>query len=502
MEHNKLSLEYDRNLINSILNSINTKYTILYLYIIRKDLFNNLDEDLLNNYERIIILDDIYKYNTEILWDQEFIEIIIDLGLFKNIRSYNEYKQKDDDFILKMGEYTITTEKNIILTPKNTLFQMITKRFKSLPQKDFELGLTKLKEVRCEASGAIHHFIYEVGDQDYILSDDIYDILDQFGNIYQAIKIEPTSDGLLEICKEIKEKIVNIVMIFDPILNNKTVIEKLTKVLEFNKKEGKLEITEIALKLKMFDKNIILSISNIDFQILRNYQDEMERINKQLIEIKSNYTGNQDYLKFLEKIPLEFKGLQQTLIEIRDNAVGAKKAVTELENRIKSGVSGEFDILHEKKEILYQEIELNPSIDSLLQACKEIKDKTVNFIRIFNPILNNMVIIGKIKKSLEKNEDFINLKEKEPLEIAEISINLRFIHKNIRLLLSNSDFQILTNYKDELETIYKKLNEIESSTTEDEISQDTLNEMRESIIGARKSVLDIEKRMTSIINDK
>jgi hypothetical protein len=182
------------------------------------------------------------------------------------------------------------------------------------------------------------------------------------------------------------------------------------------------------------------------------------------------------------------------LIEIRDNAVGAKKAVTELENRIKSGVSGEFDILHEKKEILYQEIELNPSIDSLLQACKEIKDKTVNFIRIFNPILNNMVIIGKIKKSLEKNEDFINLKEKETLEIAEISINLRFIHKNIRLLLSNSDFKILT--------IYKKLNEIESSTTEDEISQDTLNEMRESIIGARKSVLDIEKRMTSIINDK
>jgi len=502
MEHNKLSLEYDRNLINSILNSINTKYTILYLYIIRKDLFNNLDEDLLNNYERIIILDDIYKNNIEILWDQEFIEMVIDLGLFKNIRSYNEYRQKDDDFILKMGEYTITTEKNTILTPKDTLFQMITKRFKSLSLNDFELGLTRLKEVRCEVSGIVHHFIYEVGDNDYILSDDFYDILDKFGNIYQAVKIEPTSDGLLEICKEIKEKIVNIVMIFDPMLNNKTVIEKLTKALEFNKKEGKLEITEIALKLKSFDKNIILSISNIDFQILRNYQDEMERINKQLIEIKSNYTGNQDYLKFLEKIPLEFKGLQQTLIEIRDNAVGAKKAVTELENRIKSGVSGEFDILHEKKEILYQEIELNPSIDSLLQACKEIKDKTVNFIRIFNPILNNMVIIGKIKKSLEKNEDFINLKEKETLEIAEISINLRFFQKNIRLLLSNSDFQILTNYKDELETIFKKLNEIESSNTEDEISQDTLNEMRESIIGARKSVLDIEKRMTSLINDK
>ncbi len=502
MEHNKLSLEYDRNLINSILNNKNTKYTILYLYIIRKDLFNNLDEYLIHQYERAIILDDIYKNDVELLWDQEFIEKVIDFRLFKNIRSYREYDQKEGNFIIKMGEYTITIEKNTILTPKETLFRIITKRFKSLNRRDFELGLTKLKEVRCEVSGMVHHFIYEVGDDDYVLSDDFYDILDQFGNIYQAIKIEPTSDGLLEICKEIKKKIYNIVMIFDPILNNKSVIKKLNKALDINKKEDELEITEIAIMLKMLEKDIILSISNIDFQILCNYQDEMERINKQLMKIKSNYTGNQDYLKFLENIPLEIKEIQETLIKIRDNASGAKRAVSELENRIKSRVSGEFDILREKKEIFYQEIEIDSSIDSLLQACKEIKDKTVNIIRIFTPILNNEVIIGKIKKTLEKNEDFVNLKEKKTLEIAEISLNLRVIHKNIRLSLSNTDFQILTNYKDELETLYKKLNDIESGATEDKISQENLNEMRENIIGARKSVLDIENRMIIIKNNK
>ena len=498
MEHNKLSLEYDRSLINSILNNKNTKYTILYLYIIRKDLFNNLDGYLINQYEKAIILDNIYKNDVELLWDQEFIEKVIDFGLFKNIRSYREYDQKEGNFILKMGEYTITTEKNTILTPKETLFHMITKRFKSLYRRDFELGLTKLKEVRCEVSGIVHRFIYEIGDDDYVLSDDFYDILDQFGNIYQAIKIEPTSDGLLEICKEIKKKIYNIVMIFDPILNNKSVIKKLNKALEINKKEEELEITEIAIKLKMLEKDITLSISNIDFQILHNYQDEMERINKQLIEIKSNYTGNQDYLKFLENVPLEIKEIQETLIKIRDNAIGAKRAVSELENRIKSRDSGEFDILHDKKEIFYQDIEIDSSIDSLLQSCKEIKDKTVNIIRIFTPILNNEVIIGKIKKTLEKNEDFFNLKEKQALEIAEISLNLRVLKKNIRLSLSNTDFQILTNYKDELETLYKKLNDIKSGATEDNISQETLNEMRENIIGARKAVLDIENRMISI----
>ena len=502
MEHNKLSLEYDRNLINSILNNINTKYTILYLYIIRKNLFNNLDKDIIDRYERVILVDDIYKNNVESFWDQDFIDKIIDLGLFKNIRSRREYDQKDGDFILKMGEYTITIEKNTILTPMDTLFQMISKKFKSISLKDFESGLMKLKAVRCESTGAIHHFIYEVADKEYVLSDDFYDILDQFGNIYKAIKIEPTSDGLLQLCKEIQDKIVNIVMIFDPILNNEKIIKKLTKALEINKKEEKIEIIEISIKIKLLEKSIILNLSNSDFQILSNYKDEMESINKKLLEIKSNYSGNQDYLGFLEMMPIKIETIKETLIKIRDNALGAKKAVLDLENRIKSKTSDDFDIIHEKSEIKYQDINVEPTIDALIQFCKEIKDKTINFIRIFNPIMNNKPVISKIKKTLEKNEDLIKNIKNEMLEIAEIFIELKASQKNIRLNLSNTDFQILSNYKDELETLYKRLNELVSSASENEISPETLNEIREIIIGARNSVLDIEKRMIIIKNSK
>ena len=63
-----------------------------------EDLKKELDI-LIERYERVIILDDIYKNNVEQLWDQDFIELAIDLGLFKNIRSINEYDQKDGDFI-------------------------------------------------------------------------------------------------------------------------------------------------------------------------------------------------------------------------------------------------------------------------------------------------------------------------------------------------------------------------------------------------------------------
>ncbi len=498
MEHNKLSLEYDRNLINSILNSINTKYTILYLYIIRKDLFKDLDEELINRYERVIILDDIYKNNVELLWEHEFIEKVIDLGLFKNIRSRLEYDQKDGDFLLKMGEYTITIEKSTIITPKNTLYNMISKRFKSIPQRDFELGLTKLKEVRCESTGAIHHLIYEVGDNEYVLSNDLYDLLNQFGNIYQAIKIEPTSDGLLQICKEIQDRIVNLVMIFAPILNNNQIIKKLTKALEINKKEEKIEIIEISIKIKLLEKDITLTISDSDFQILSNYKDEMEMLNKELLEIKSNYSGNQKYLRFLEKVPMEIATIQETLIKIRDNASGAKKAILDLENRIKTKTSDDFDIVHEKIDIKYQDIDLDSGIDEVIQYCKEIKDKTVNFIRIFNPIMSNKPVISKIKKTLEKNEDIIKNMSNKVLEITEIFIKLKVSEKTIRLRLSNADFQILSNYKDELERISKQLLEIQSYNSERDISQQSLDEVRENLIGARNSVTEIEKRMIQI----
>jgi len=285
-------------------------------------------------------------------------------------------------------------------------------------------------------------------------------------------------------------------------MNNEIIIKKLTKALEINKKEEKIEIIEITIKVKLLDKNITLTLSNSDFQILSNYKNEMEIINKQLLEIKSNYSGNQEYLGFLEKIPMEIEAIQETLIKIRDNASGAKKAVLDLESRINTKPADDFDIVHEVSENIFQNIDAEPTIDELIHHCKEIKDKAVNFIRIFNPVLSNKPVISKIKKTLEKNENIIsNVKEETP-EIIEILIKLKVSEKVILLSLSNTDFQILSNYKDELETLYKQLTRLQSTDSETDVSQHVLNEMRENIIGARNSVTEIEKRMirTTIIN--
>ena len=83
MEHKNLALEYDKALIEKILEDLDMRYIILFLYIIRNDLFKNLTEvELINSYEKILILDEIYKNNIITFWNEDFIEIAIDLGLF------------------------------------------------------------------------------------------------------------------------------------------------------------------------------------------------------------------------------------------------------------------------------------------------------------------------------------------------------------------------------------------------------------------------------------
>ena len=95
MEHINLTLEHDKNLIDNVLDNMDMKYIILFLYIIRNDLFKDLtDKKLIESYERVLILDEIYKNNLLNFWDEEFIETYIDLGLIKNIRSVREFEQK------------------------------------------------------------------------------------------------------------------------------------------------------------------------------------------------------------------------------------------------------------------------------------------------------------------------------------------------------------------------------------------------------------------------
>lgn len=347
MEHLNLTLEHDKNLIENVLDNMDMKYIILFLYIIRNDLFKDLtDVNLIESYERVLMLDEIYKNNVVNFWDEEFIEIYIDLGLIKNIRSIREFKQKEDDFIIKLGEETITIENDTISIPDDILFLIINKKFKFLTRRNFNLALTRLKGVRCEKSNVIHSLIIGIGEHDYTLPDDFYYILDQYGNIYQAIKIEVTIEGFYQRFKEIEDKINNFIKILDPTLNTRLIIKKINKAIDENKdiiqylKDEKVELSD-KYSFDKINKNDEIfkkwKSQLISFLINRN---NLEDIDAKLRDLKKNYYGKEkknSYLEFIEKISYNEEGIvekfQNSLLELRKELIKVNEQISEISEK-------------------------------------------------------------------------------------------------------------------------------------------------------------------------
>ena len=298
LEHGRLDLDYDRALINKILDNLDNRFIILFLYIIRNDMLQNLnDKTLIESYEKVLILDDIYKENILTFWPNQLIEIVIDLGLFKNIRSMKEFENLDNDFIVKLGEETVTIENNIILVPDDTLFMIITKKFNFLMRRNFNLALTRLKSVMCEKTNVIHPFITQMGENDYALSDDLFNILDQFGNIYQAIKMEITIERFNERFEEISKKLTDFIDIFDSELNTKKTIKKINNAIMDKKdiikvlKEEKIKLSD-KFEWKDLDTDVQIFIDWNSLLInLLNHRYQMDNIGKKILDLRNYYSG-------------------------------------------------------------------------------------------------------------------------------------------------------------------------------------------------------------------
>ena len=341
MEHNNLSLDVDEDLINKILEDIDMRYIIMFLYVIRNDLLDDLsNQNLIDSYERILLLDEIYKDNVIKFWDKEFINTAIDLGLFKNIRSLREFEQKAGDFLLKLGEETITIENNVVSIPDDTLYLCITKKFKSIARRDFNLALTKLKGVSCQKTNVIHPFLYEIGEHDYTISDDLYYILDQFGNVFQAIKIEHTIEGFLERYNEIEQKLTQYIEIFDPVLNSKPTVKKVHSAIEQGKdiiiylKDEKIKLSEKFDYEKVDKSQVIFKKWFSALNLILNERMKLNFIRKKLDDLRRYYTGKNKknaYLSFIEKISFNEENIVK---DIQDQLIDLRKEVIEINEKI------------------------------------------------------------------------------------------------------------------------------------------------------------------------
>jgi hypothetical protein len=223
---------------------------------------------------------------------------------------------------------------------------MINKKFKSLTRRNFNLGLTRLKGVRCEKSSTIHSLIIEIGEHDLVLSDDLYYILDQFGNIYQTIKIEVTIDGFHHRITEIKEKVENFIKIFDPTLITKAVFNKIKIALNDNKdviqylKDEKVELSNKfdSDKINKNDETFIQWNSLLNSLI--KFRHQIDQIEEKINNQKKLFSGKgkkYSYLEFIEKVSFNEEdivdNIQKSLIDLRKDVVNLNEEISNFSSK-------------------------------------------------------------------------------------------------------------------------------------------------------------------------
>ena len=189
----------------------------------------------------------------------------------------------------------------------------------------------------------IHSFIYKIGEKDITLSGDIYEILDQFGNIYQTIKIETTIEGFYKNFREIFDKILEFIDIYDPSLNKKITIKKINKAIENNKNIIKFLIDEKTPLLEKFEFDKIDNNEKLfkdwysQLVELLNFRYKMDNINEDLEKIRCYYTGKNkknSYLEFIEKISFDEDNINEKikneLVTLKDKIVDINKIIKPL----------------------------------------------------------------------------------------------------------------------------------------------------------------------------
>ncbi len=343
MEHNKLSLEWDKELINKILEDSSMRYILLFLYITRNDLFRNLsDPKIVESHERVMGLDEVYKGNLLTFWEPWFLETAVDLGYIRNIRSLRELEQKEEDFVIKFCD-PILIENDTIIVPDETLFLFITKKFKAVTRREFNLSLTRLKGIRCQSTGVIHAFLYETREGDFTLSDDMYDIFDEFGNVFQAIKIEHTIEGFFERFEEIQTKLDEYLEIYDPLLISRPVQKKISQALDENKeifpylKDEKIKLSDKFNHGENVKSEPVFMEWHDHLMKLIQKKYGMKKIEHRIEQMQGYYSGKKkklDYLTFIEKVSYNEDNLidkiQNDLIHLREQLIPINDYITSL----------------------------------------------------------------------------------------------------------------------------------------------------------------------------
>ena len=380
-EHTTLDLEYDRMLLEDVFDSPNLRYVSLYMYIIRKDLFQDLlDDDVIDQFETITSLDEPTVGDLVRICTGDFIRALFQYKFITNIRSYEMFQSKGNDVKIRFAkglnlthdEISESEEEVHIFFNEVYLERVLAPIIPEMTQTRILESLERLRAMMCPKSSMIHELVHKYGDY-YVIDDDFYYIIEEFGNPYQALRIELMIRAMSKKYKEIERNINEVLNQFEPSIVKAPIMKKLKQAKEKGKEDYVKYLVEKSRKKTLPVKFRVEFPEN---------------------EIPDNYIEWKNSLNLLIKFKLNFNDIDIKMDELRGFYSGKNQKMTYI-NFIQKSTYDEDNISEKIKNLL---------IDAR-NSLKEVSEKLEKYPKKDMKLLNLEIERMIIEKGLDEDEE-------------------------------------------------------------------------------------------------
>ncbi|QEE14532.1 hypothetical protein DSAG12_00345 [Promethearchaeum syntrophicum] len=380
-DHTTLDLEYDRMLLEDVFDSPNLRYVSLYMYIIRKDLFQDLlDDDVIEQFETITSLDEPTVEDITRICTGDFIKALFQYKMITNLRSYEIFQSKGNDFKIRFAkglnlthdELSESEEEVHIFFNEAYLERILNPIIPEMTQTRIHESLERLRAMMCPKSSMIHELVHKYGDF-YVIDDDFYYIIEEFGNPYQALRIELMIRAMSSKYKEIESNINEVLKQYDSSIVKAPIMKKLKQA----KEKGKEDYVKY-----LIDKS---RKKTLPHKFWVEFPD---------IEIPDNYVKWKDSLNQLFNLKLKFIDIDLKMDELRAHYSGKNQKMTYLKF-IQKSTYDEDNISERIKTLLIE------ARNSLKEVSENLEKYPKKEMKLLNLDIERMII----EKGLDEEED-------------------------------------------------------------------------------------------------
>ncbi len=261
-EHTILEMEYDRELLEDVFDSPDLRYVALYMFILRKELFQDLlDDDLMEEFDTIYQVDEPTAGDLRRICSPELIKSLFQFHIITNVKNYKIFQMKGDHIKIRLAkglklaheELSASEEEVHIFFQEILLERVIVPDINEMTQVRIHAALERLRAMMCPKTSVIHELVHKYGDY-YVIDDDFYYIIEELGNPYQALRIEIMIRAMSEKYKEIETSLDEYLSVFDKELYKATMMKKFRKAKDLKKTDYLTYLKEKSRKKSLASK--------------------------------------------------------------------------------------------------------------------------------------------------------------------------------------------------------------------------------------------------------